>query len=205
MGLISNGTTIFDAGSLTAGLGGSMTFIKKLTASTSSTLSFVDGASSVVLDNTYNEYLFTFNNLHPSENAHANFLMNFSADSGSNYNVSKQTTLFRTYHQEDGTSSSLLYQNEFDLANSTSFQNLYAYGAGDDADMCWGGYMMLFQPSSTTFVKHYSSNISGTDGNYEHNHFSGGYANTTSAIDAVQFKMSAGTIDAGDICLYGIG
>ena len=48
---------------------GSMTFIKKLTASSSATLSFVDGASSVVLDNTYKEYVFTFKDIHPaSEN-----------------------------------------------------------------------------------------------------------------------------------------
>ena len=204
MGLISNGSTVFDAGAMASGFGGSMVFIKKLTASSSSTLSFVDGASSVVLDGTYKEYLFTFNNLHPSENAHANFTMNFSIDTGSNYNVTKTTTLFRTYHQENGGSSSLLYQNEFDLAQGTGFQNLYAYGAGDDADLCWGGTMSLYNPSSTTFVKHFMSNISGTDGNYEHQHFCGGYGNTTSAVDAVQFKMSAGTIDAGDICLYGI-
>jgi len=204
MGLISNGSTVFDAGAMSAGFGGSMVFIKKLTASSSSTLSFVDGASSVVLDGTYKEYLFTFNNMHPSENAHANFTMNFSIDTGSNYNVTKTTTLFRTYHQTNGGSSSLLYQNEFDLAQGTGFQNLYAYGAGDDADLCWGGTMSLHDPSSTTFVKHFISNISGTDGGYEHNHFCAGYGNTTSAVDAVQFKMTAGTIDAGDICLYGI-
>ena len=97
--------------------------------------------------------------------------MNFSIDTGSNYNVTKTTTLFRTYHQENGGSSSLLYQNEFDLAQGTGFQNLYAYGAGDDADLCWRGTMSLHDPSSTTFVKHFISNISGTDGNYEHNHF----------------------------------
>ena len=205
MGLISDGTTIFDAGALDSGLAkGAVTFIKKLTASSSSTLSFVDGSANVVLDGTYKEYLFTFNNLHPSENAHANFTMNFSIDAGSNYNVQKTTTLFRTYNQENNGSRALLYQNEFDLANGTGFKMLYAYGAGDDADLCWGGTMFLYNPSSTTFVKHFISNISGTDGNYEHQHHAAGYGNTTSAVDAVQFKMSAGTIDAGDICLYGI-
>ena len=62
MGLISNGTTVFDAGAMSAGFGGAMTFIKKLTASSSATLSFVNGASSVVLDNTYKSYLFVYNN-----------------------------------------------------------------------------------------------------------------------------------------------
>ena len=34
--------------------------------------------------------------------------------------------------------------------------------------------------------------------------FIGGYINTTSAIDEVQFKMSTGNIDAGTISLFGI-
>ena len=200
MGLISNGTTLLDAGAIDSGIAtGAMTLISSITASNSSTIDFTSGITS-----TYKEYLFTFNNLHPSENAHANFTMNFSIDAGSNYNVQKTTTLFRTYNQENNGSRALLYQNEFDLANGTGFKMLYAYGAGDDADLCWGGTMFLYNPSSTTFVKHFISNISGTDGNYEHQHHAAGYGNTTSAVDAVQFKMSAGTIDAGDICLYGI-
>ena len=31
-----------------------------------------------------------------------------------------------------------------------------------------------------------------------------GYGNTTSAVDAVQFSISSGNIDSGEICLYGI-
>ena len=40
MGLISDGTTVFDSGSMASGFGGAMTFIKKLTASSSATLDF---------------------------------------------------------------------------------------------------------------------------------------------------------------------
>ena len=109
MGLISNGTTIFDAGALDSGLAkGAVTFIKKLTASSSSTLSFVDGSANVVLDGTYKEYLFTFNNLHPSENAHANFTMNFSIDAGSNYNATQTTTYLLNIYLPPGSRSPLL-------------------------------------------------------------------------------------------------
>ena len=204
MGLISNGSTIFDAGSMASGFGGSMVFIKKLTASSSSTLSFVDGASSVVLDSTYKEYLFTFNNMHPATNQ-AYFQFNLSADAGSNYNVTKTTTFFQAYHIENGTDSGLSYQTARDLAQATGAQYLTRQ-IGNGNDDAASGYLRLFNPSSTTFVKHFlaaSSNNYGGD-TYYMNNYVAGYGNTTSAVDAVQFSMSSGNKDAGDICLYGI-
>ena len=183
---------------------GSMIFIKKLTASSSATLSFVDGSSSVVLDNTYKEYLFTFNNMHPATNQ-VYFQFNISVDSGSNYNVAKTTTFFQAYHTENGSDSGLSYQTSRDLAQGTGSQYLTRQiGNGNDDNA--GGYLHLFNPSSTTFVKHFiatSSNNYGGD-TYYMNNFIAGYGNTTSAVDAVQFSMSSGNIDAGDICLYGI-
>ena len=184
---------------------GSMTFIKKLTASSSSTLSFVDGASSVVLDNTYKEYIFTFNNMHQATDE-ASFSFNGSIDSGSNYNVTKTTTFFRSFHTESDGTANLSYSTGRDLAQSTDFQIL-AYKSSNANDAGHSGFLHLFNPSSTTFVKHFVANISsiyrsGEPGEYET--FVAGYMNTTSAVDAVQFKMNSGNIDAGDICLYGI-
>ena len=182
---------------------GSMTFIKKLTASSSATLSFVDGASSVVLDNTYKEYMFTFNNMHPASDA-VNFVFNGSIDSGSNYNVTKTTTFFNAYHFENDSSAILTYNASQDLAQSTDFQILED-SVGNDNDQSCAGYLHLFNPSSTTFVKHFiSSNHRSFSGDASSENHVAGYFNTTSAIDAVQFKMSSGNIDAGDICLYGI-
>jgi len=202
MGLISNATTIFDAGSMSAGLGGSMVFIKKLTASSSSSLSFVNGASSVVLDNTYKEYVFIFKDIHPSDDA-VEFRFNLSADSGSNYNVAKTTTFFRATHLE-GDSTAFAYRTGNDLAQSTAFQMILD-GVGNDNDSSASGTFTLHDPSSTTFVKHFISRSSTHQ--YEsgvRDCFMTGYGNTTSAVNAVRFDMSAGTIDAGDICLYGI-
>jgi hypothetical protein len=204
MGLISNGTTIFDAGALDSGLAkGAMTFIKKLTASSSSTLSFVDGASSVVLDSTYKEYMFTFNNIHPATN-NVTFTFNMSADAGSNYNVTKTTTHFRAIHGEGDSPATSNYNGSDDMAQGTGFQNLYG-GSGNDNDQCISGYFHLFNPSSTTFVKHFIAQTQGSHADdYSITNFIAGYGNTTSAIDAIQFKFSSGNIDAGDICLYGI-
>ena len=182
---------------------GSMVFIKKLTASSSSTLSFVDGASSVVLDNTYKEYLFTFNNIHPATN-NADLMINFSIDSGSNYNVTKTSTHFRALHNEGGTESSLDYDSSSDIAQGTGDLNILL-NIGSGNDQCGVGYLHLFNPSSTTFVKHFIANMNRYDpANFTVNQFTAGYGNTTSAIDAVKFQMDTGNIDAGDICLYGI-
>ena len=185
---------------------GTIILIKKLTASSSGTLSFVDGSSSVVLDNTYKEYLFTFKNIHPATDS-AEFTFNLSADSGSNYNVTKTTTLFQTYHNEDesvDSGTAVQYTTDSDLAQSTAFQEL-AVDCGNGNDECVSGTMHLFNPSSTTFVKHFITNVNSHHaGNYTQQYFVAGYGNTTSAVDAIQFKFSSGNIDAGDICLYGL-
>ena len=200
MGLISNGTTVFDAGAMS--LGGSMTFIKKLTASSSGTLSFVHGASSVVLDDTYKEYLFTFNNIHAATQG-ADLQFNFTID-GSNYNIVKTTTMIRTLHGEDGSSGSQAYYPSLDLAQGTGFQTLFG-DINDGNDDSGSGYMQLFNPSSTTFVKHYLSHLQiSHETPRSMNFLSAGYGNTTSAVTGVQFKFDSGNIDAGDICLYGI-
>ena len=204
MGIISNGTSIFDSGSMAAGLGSSITFIKKLTASSSSTLSFVNGSSNVVLDSTYKEYLFTFKNIHPQTDD-TGFMFNLSIDTGSNYNVTKTTTNFRAFHSEAGDGVDLRIETTTDLIQSTAFQDLTREDSGNDNDECIGGFLHLFNPSSTTFVKHFLATTNSThEADYSHENFVGGYGNTTSAVDAVQFKMSSGNIDAGDICLYGI-
>ena len=195
---VKNATAI---GSIT-GLG-SMIFIKKLTASSSATLSFVDGASSVVLDDTYKEYLFTFKNIHPASDNY-NFSFNLSSDGGSNYNVTKTTTVFTAQHGEDGNNGNIEYSSSLDLAQSTDFQKL-SKDLGNGSDESLNGTLNLFNLSSTTFVKHFISRTSsyfGFDRAVDMN--IAGYGNTTSAVDAIQFKMTSGNIDAGDICLYGI-
>jgi len=181
---------------------GSMTFIKKLTASSSSTLSFVDGSSSVVLDNTYKEYVFTFNNMHPSNDT-SSFGVNFR-DGGTDYDAVKTTSYFDSYHTENDATAGSGYSTSADLAQSTGFQYLI-YNIGNANDESASGFLHLFNPSSTTFVKHFVSRMNevrDTDASIEV--YVGGYCNTTSAIDGVQFKMSSGNIDSGDICLYGI-
>ena len=208
MGLISNASTIFDAGSMSAGFGGSLVFIKKLTASSTATLSFVHGSGGVDFS-TYKEYLFTYNNIHPADNAGENFQFNMSIDSGSNYNVAKTSTLFRALHGEDGSSGGLAYYDgtdpdTLDLAQSTAFQTLLS-GINDNNDDSASGMLTVFDPASTTFVTHYNS-----QSQYSHEtprsmtFFTAGYANTTSAVNAIQFKMNSGNVDAGDICMYGI-
>ena len=183
---------------------GSMTFIKKLTASSSATLSFVDGSNGVVLDNTYKEYLFTFNNIHPSHSSYVDFTFQASTNTGSSYGVTSTSTWFTAYNLENGSDAALEYNAASTNAQSTNFEIL-CDNLGNLDDACAGGFLHLFNPSSTTFVKHFMSvtQYMGNDPN-SLNPRKGGYFNTTSAINAIQFKMASGNIDAGDICLYGI-
>ena len=177
--------------------------IKNLDASSSSTLSFVDGSSSVVLDNTYKTYIFKFINIHPQTD-YATLLFNGSTDGGSNYNVTKTTTFFQAYHDEGDSATTLDYTASTDLAQSTAFKNL-GYGLGNDNDENASGELWLFNPSNTTFVKHFMSRINMNEySGFSIDYNTAGYFNTTSAIDAIQFKMNSGNIDSGRIALYGI-
>ena len=183
---------------------GSMVFIKKLTASSSSTLSFVNGSSDVVLDSTYKEYVFTFKDIHPSANA-TRLKFNASDDTSSHsYDVVKTTTMFNAYHNEGGSASALAYETGTDEAQSTASIFLGNDTKNDD-DACMTGFLQIFNPSSTTFVKHFMATTNDyNNGDQTNNSYIAGYGNTTSAVDAVQFKMDSGNIDAGTIKLYGL-
>ena len=179
--------------------GSSQILLKTITASSSDALSFTSG-----IDSTYKEYLFEFINIHAANDSeHLTF--NMSVDGGSNYNVTKTSTVFQAYHREnDEANPAVAYSTSHDLAQSTDYQRLII-GMGTDNDQNGCGTLKLFNPSSTTFVKHFIANINNTEANdYQTQWFIAGYGNTTSAIDAVQFKMSSGNIDAGTIKMYGI-
>tara|TARA_R100000008_G_scaffold61500_1_gene38832 strand:+ start:159 stop:830 length:672 start_codon:yes stop_codon:yes gene_type:complete len=200
----------FDSGAddLSASLsGGSMVFIKKLTADGSAgTLSFVDGSDDVVLDNTYKEYIFIFNNLHPSNNS-PQFSFQANAAGGSGYNETITSTSFYSYLKEDDTDNAFSYRTAADQAQGTSFQQLTVYGIGYGNDSSLDGYLHLYDPSNTTFVKHFTSRVINeydSSAAYAVDAYAAGYFNTTSAIDEIQFKLAAGNFDAGTITLYGI-
>jgi hypothetical protein len=202
---IINNDSFDNVTALPSSFGDGITFISSQTASASASLSFTTG-----LDSTYKAYKFVFINMHPATNS-VDFEFNLSTDSGSNYNVTKTTTAFQSYHTEGGGSSGLTYQALDDLAQSTGYQTLTCNGDAsgsvlNDNDNGVSGSLTLFNPASTTYVKHF---ISTTDnmvytGGFMTASFVAGYANTTSAINAIQFRMSSGNIDDGKIYLYGI-
>jgi hypothetical protein len=176
---------------------GGMKLISTQTASNSASISFTTG-----IDSTYKEYQFYFIDIHPRSNAVA-FTFNMSTDAGSNYNVTKTTTYFRSYHAENDTYTDLVYLGSHDLAQSTDFHKIKNQ-MGSGADESGAGSLQLFNPSSTTYVKHfitrfnsYHSDVASTD------NFTAGYGNTTSAVNAVRFQMSSGNFD-GTILMYGI-
>jgi hypothetical protein len=177
---------------------GNMVLISSQTASDSASISFTTG-----IDSTYKEYQFWFIDIHPASEPSNFFNFNLSTDSGSNYNVTKTTTSIRHFHTEDDTGTAVEYDTGTDLAQSTSFQTIGG-SIGTDSDQSLSGYLTLFNPSSTTYVKHF---IAEANANREDNicmgHKIAGYGNTTSAVNAVQFKMSSGNFD-GTILMYGI-
>ena len=191
------------ANGLTTATEGAMVLIKTLTASSSANLSFVNGTSDVVISSTYPIYLFKFINIHNQTSAkYLSFQV--STNTGSSYGVAINSTHFRAYHYENGTSATVEYSGGDDLANGTGIQHI-GQDIGVNNDDSTSGELWLYNPSSTTFVKHFmarTSNCVSTP--TAQDAYTAGYINSTSAVDAVQFSISSGNMDSGTIKLYGI-
>ena len=183
--------------SVNSGLQGGMIFISSQTASNSASISFTSG-----IDSTYDEYMFTFVNMNPATDNVA-FQFQVNAVGASGYNETMTTTYFNAYHQEDDGATALSYTTSLDQAQGTAYQSIVS-GVGNASDENCSGVMHLFNPASTTYVKHFYSRASIVEASPAANDiFAAGYINTTTAIDDIQFKMSSGNFD-GTIALYGI-
>jgi len=177
---------------------GALVLLSTQTASSSASLSFTSG-----IDSTYDSYVFKFIDMHPQTD-NVEFQFNLSTDGGSNYNVTKTTTHFIAQHAESDAEASLEYRTAGDLAQSTAYQTL-GVDVGADSDQCISGTLQIFNPSSTTYVKHFISTANDTQpSNYSVNSFVAGYGNTTSAVNAISFKFASGNIDDGTIKMYGV-
>jgi len=201
MGLISNGSTIFDNGSMSAGFGGSLNFISKATASSSASVEFTSG-----IDSSYDEYVFYFVNMHPSsDQSHLQFQV--STNGGSSYGVTTTSTFFSTYLRDGDGANSFSYNTGFDLAQSTSFMQA-SQSTNIDSYSSVSGYLHLVNPSSTSYTKNYTGitneDAQTTGDPLSQNNYFQGYFDTTSAINAIKFRFNSGNIDAGEILLFGI-
>jgi len=192
-----NNRAVKDVDSLSVGTG-DLVFISKQTASSSASISFTSG-----IDSTYKEYVFFFNNIHPATDS---VYFQFQADTGTNtnYNQTITSTFFRARLEEANANANLGYRTQDDLAQSTNFQRLTA-PVGNQNDECCSGYLHIYNPSSSVFVKHFIARLNtyqNTDATNDQN--VAGYFNQTTALTRFQFKMSSGNIDSGDILLYGV-
>jgi hypothetical protein len=211
MGLISDGTTIFDAGVLNAG--GSMILIKSIVlGANSNTVNFTDGGNaghgtaSTVLDSTYKEYLFLISNMRPTtDNKSLGFQANVSGGSGFDETIT--STCFRAFHAEDNSGAAVSYITGNDQAQGTSFQRLTSGINNGAADSCASGYLRLYNPADTTFATHFESRFSyeEQEQSIQVDMFVSGYINTTAAIDEISFYTNGGQVGSGGtFALYGI-
>jgi len=178
--------------------GGAMNLISEQTASGSASIEFTSG-----IDSTYPIYRFEFINMHPSTTAQFEFQSN--ASGGTGYNETMTTTVFEAVHNDNDSEALLRYKTDNDQAQGTSYQNLTIATGGTDNDNSCSGTLEIFNPSSTTFVKHFIATVQ----NYRNSdrsqiNYVAGYFNTTNAIDEFSFRFSSGNIDSGTIKLYGI-
>ena len=195
---VSNGSGTITTNS--SGWPGALKLISSQTASGAASVAFTSG-----LDSTYDVYIFKYFDLNPATDG-ADFTFQGSTDGGSTYGVTMTTTFFHAMHAEADDYSNLSYVVVEDLQQSTNYQNI-GRSLSNNADAAGVGELYLFNPASTTFVKHFNATVNGENIDLgapaSEENFIEGYFNTTSAINAINFKCSSGNFD-GIIALYGI-
>jgi len=196
---VCNDRSMASITSLPSGVSGSsLVLISEQTASSSATIDFTSG-----IDSTYKEYQFHFMDIHPSGDGTK---FQFQVDTGTNtsYNQTITSTSFYAYHAEDDSGTSLTYDGSYDQAQGTAFQDLIFYQGNGNDESCVG-ILHLFDPSNSTFVKHFiSRGVRYSANDQASNEYAAGYVNTTTALTRVRFKFNSGTIDAGTIKMYGV-
>jgi len=186
---------------LNSGLGGAWTLLQSQTASGDASISFTSG-----IDSTYDEYIVDLVNIHPSGSSEVIFHFQVSTDGGSNYNTTVTNTAFNIYHRENDATATYAYAAGMTQAQGTGLISM-SNTSGVEGDRCMCHMLHLYNPASTTYVKNYWFNTQLMDGNtpaFSQWNGAGGYFNTTSALNAIQFKFASGNIDAGTLKLYGV-
>ena len=167
------------------------------TASGDSAISFTSGITS-----TYGEYIFRFYNCNPATNL-AEFTFQVNASDATGYNELITSTIFEAFHDEADSTTGLSQNTSYDQPQGTAFQTINV-NVGNGGDESCAGELHLFNPASTTYVKHfYTRSVKYGGNDYAADVFTAGYFNTTTAIDDIQFKFSAGDFD-GKIKMWGV-
>ena len=156
-----------------------------------------------LMTSTYGEYIFKFYNMNPETDSQQ-FSFQVNATDGADFNDSAITsTFFRAGHVEDDSGTVFEYTTDTDQAQGTAFQPL-SVGTGSDTDESCAGELHIFNPSSTTYVKHFTATMHEAHSSLLNKHdYIAGYINDTTAIDDIQFKFASGDFE-GKIKMWGV-
>jgi len=166
------------------------------TASTSSEITIASG-----IDGTYSVYEFHWTSIHPGT---AFARLTFQMDSGSGFASNMTTTNYLSSQGTGGASSWFGYRAIRDQANGTAYQPLCG-NINDDSDDVTSGILTVYNPSSSRFIKHFTSfAVASGNGGVMDANFVAGYFHTTSALTRIEFEMTSGNIDSGVIKMFGV-
>ena len=154
------------------------------------------------ITSTYDSYEFHCVNMHPAT-ANQTFSFQVNAAGQSGFNETITTTAFQAYHTEDDGYQGLGYHADIDQAQGTAYQILTT-DVYNDNDLGASGVLTLYAPSSTTYVKHFTSRVQAASSVGSVEKYIAGYINVTAAIDEISFKFASGNIDAGTIKMFGV-
>lgn len=158
------------------------------------------------IDSTYKLYKLEYMSVNPAASS-ASVWFEFQANqsSGSGWNEQVVGTFFKSQHYVGG-STNLSYDGGADT-QGTDFIKLFQ-GVGPGATENLSGELYLFNPSGTTYVKHWWSVNNGIYGPYTNRgavrNMVGGYFDVAVAIDEIRFKFSDDGNFDGYFSLWGL-
>ena len=187
-----------------------LTLISTSTASSSASIAITSG-----IDDTYMAYEFHFYNIHGAEDLQ---VFTFQVN---DYAQPIQTVMYRIHTQDSDTHDTSAgghtswdqHIGETATGNSSQdgddrFAAIAIYTGADDTTDSLSGKMTLYDPSDTTYSKHFMSrvtlNSSQSSQEYMHYNVVSGYIKTTSAVTGIKFQFDDGNIDSGVIKMFGV-
>ena len=174
-------------------------FIKELSATTT-TVDFVHGTGGVVLDSTYDEYMFVLHKLLPSTDA-VKLFMRYSTDTGSTY----RTTSYYDYANDVNFGGTVISVSGTgtDYWPITSTHGSMNVGNVAANEVGVTGEVFLYKPSAASRIVVRSSVgfVTSTPAVASTRMY--GQSTAAEDVDAIRFLWSSGNFTSGTIRLYG--
>ena len=176
--------------------GGGLIHIKTQTASNSSSIDFAHGTGGVIIDSTYDKYLFSCDYKPANDNVTPQLFI--STDAGSSFITANYVYAMDGFEAGGGAVTRQSgSDSQIELSPDTQ-------GNASDESMSINIYLSMPSRASTHKIFNFVGTTFDTASNLTPYSGGGACTGSTAAVNGVRFKFSAGNIEYGTFSLFGI-